>query len=466
MKEKLPGWIRKGMILLGWLAVWQLAAVLVDNSIMLVGPFEAGGALAANAVKSGFWKTIAWSVLRIAAGFMGGFCLGLTLAAGSFRYRIMAEILQPVMGLMKAVPVASFVVLLLIWWGSAFLAVAVSFLIVLPSTYISTLEGLKSTDSKMLEMAGVFHMPLRNQFFYIYRPSLKPFLDGSLKVALGMSWKSGVAAEVIGTPDFSIGEKLYLSKIYLDTAGVFAWTAVVILLSFLFEKLFMKCWQRYSDWEPRCAAGGRMLNRKREPQIKGRTGESVREDKDGVLSFINVSKRYGELVILNKVSAGWKRGEVVFLTEPSGRGKTTLLRLLAGLEMPDEGQVLGTDDVSMVFQEDRLCEGCSAVRNVELVTGNRKQARQELELLLPQDALDKPCSQLSGGMKRRVAVVRAMQAQSQAVLLDEPFTGLDEENRRRTMDYILKRRCGRTFVIATHNYEEMVMLGGKVWRPE
>lgn len=448
-KSVVSGWARKGIILLGWLAVWQVAGILVDNSIMLVGPVETAGALAANAVKAGFWKTVCWSILRIGSGFLVGFVLGLAFAAAAFRFRLVQEVLQPVMGLMKAVPVASFVVLLLIWWGSSFLAVAVSFLIVLPGTYISTLEGLKSTDRKMLEMARVFHMPLKNQFFYIYRPALKPFLDGSLKVALGMSWKSGVAAEVIGTPDFSIGEKLYLSKIYLDTAGVLAWTAVIIVLSFLFEKAVLWCWKLYSDWEPACTA----VRRKGDyPVITP--------------AFENVSKGFGGQMILESVNARWKKGGIYFLTEPSGSGKTTVLRLLAGLERPDCGQVAGTGDVSMVFQEDRLCEDYSAVRNVEMVAGSRQQARRELEKLLPCDALDKPCRQLSGGMKRRVAVVRAVMAPSGTVLFDEPFTGLDEENRCRVIQYMMEGHGGRTFFIASHQREELELTGGKTWRPE
>ena len=443
-------WVRKTIIVFGWLAVWQLAGILVDNSIMLVGPVNAAGALAASALKAEFWKTVAWSVARIGVGFLAGFCLGLGLAGLSFRFRLFQEILQPVMGLFKAVPVASFVVLLLIWWGSSFLAVAVSFLIVLPGIYISTLEGLKGTDRKMLEMAKVFHMPAFNKFFYIYRPALKPFLDGSLKVAVGMSWKSGVAAEVIGTPDYSIGERLYLSKIYLDTAGVLAWTAVIILLSWLFEKLVLKCWEIYSDWQPRCAAAA----------VSGNCKNA------GRAAFIGVSKRFGEQVILKRTDAQWEQGGIYFLTGPSGSGKTTILKLLAGLETPDEGQVEGTDEISMVFQEDRLCEAYSAVKNLEMITGNASMARKELEKLLAAEALDKPCGQLSGGMKRRVAVVRALTAASNTVLLDEPFTGLDGENRQRTVEYILENRRGRTFLIASHHREELEMTGGKEWRPE
>ena len=103
---------------------------------------------------------------------------------------------------------------------------------------------LCSYRAQMLEMARVFRLPARSRFFYIYRPALKPFLYSGMKISLGMCWKSGVAAEVIGTPDHSIGEKLYMAKIFFSTDELFAWTAAVILLSFLFEKLVFRLLRR------------------------------------------------------------------------------------------------------------------------------------------------------------------------------------------------------------------------------
>ena len=153
------------------------------------------------------------------------------------------------------------------------------------------------------------------------------------------------------------------------------------------------------------------------------------------------------------------------MTDPSGSGKTTLLRMLAGLERSDQGEILwgikeaGVDNVvsgdsmidcSMVFQEDRLCEDYSAVKNVEMVTGDRNKAIKALEQLLEPEALGKSCSQLSGGMKRRVALVRAMEAESSVVLLDEPFTGMDAVTRERAEKYIRQKKEGRILIIATH----------------
>ena len=113
------------------------------------------------------------------------------------------------------------------------------FLVVVPMVYVSTLSGLEHTDKKLLEMARVFSIPMWKRIHYIYVPALLPYLVNGCRTALGMSWKSGVAAEVIGIPEGSIGEQLYYSKLYLDTAGLFAWTFVIIVISALFERFFL-----------------------------------------------------------------------------------------------------------------------------------------------------------------------------------------------------------------------------------
>ncbi len=433
--------LRRLGIMIFWLSVWQLLAWWVDDPILLVAPAKAACALVEAAGEAGFWLTVAWSLARIGAGFALGLAAALALAGLAYRFSLLEEVLSPVITLMRAVPVASFVVLLLIWWGSVFLSVAVCFLIVLPNIYLSTLEGLKNADKGLLEMAEVFRMPFKNRFFYLYRPALKPFLSASLKLALGMCWKSGVAAEIIGTPDFSIGERLYMSKISLDTAGIFAWTAVVILLSFCFERAVLWLVQAFFVWEPACSA----------PRNGGGTGQN----NTASLCCRGLSKSYGGMEVIRGLNEIYEPGQVYYLTSPSGSGKTTLLRLMAGLDEPDEGIVEPKMRFSFAFQEDRLCEEYSAVRNVELVTGGRveqgeNRAMQALSRLLPTEALHKPCSQLSGGMKRRVALVRAMEADSECVLLDEPFTGMDADTRRKAEDYIRARQRGRIVIIATH----------------
>ena len=220
-----------------WILIWQLAAQLIDNSIFLVGPLQVAGTLIRSLPEPDFWLRIVHSWLRIAVGFTSALILGIFLGALSCRRIVIREFLGPAVQLMKSIPVASFVILTLIWMGSENLCIFISFLVVLPMIYVNTLAGLESTDPKLLEMADVFGVPFLRRIRFLYLPALLPYLVSGCRVALGMSIKSGVAAEVIGTPAWSIGKQLYLSKTWLDTSSLFAWTLVIIAVSAAFERL-------------------------------------------------------------------------------------------------------------------------------------------------------------------------------------------------------------------------------------
>ena len=436
MQNKGKIYVKKFIILLFWLGVWQILAMGVDNVLLVVTPLQALRALFIQAGQAEFWRSAFGSMWRIALGFLLGAVLALFLAAVSYRYKITEEVLRPFMVFCKAVPVAVFAVLILIWWGSSMLAVAICFLVVFPNIYLNTLEGLKSADRGLLEMAEVFRLPYGTRFFYIYRPALKPFLLSAFQLSLGMCWKSGVAAEVIGTPDHSIGGALYLAKIYLDTADLFAWTVVIVVLSVLFEKIIFYGIEVFFRWGPAC---------KRPPMPQKIAARERR-----TLCVWNLGKSFHDQWIFRHVDHEFLGGEPYVLDTPSGSGKTTFFRCLCGLERPEEGGVSGIDTFSVQFQEDRLCEDYSVVKNLEMVLGDAAQAREILVQLLPEEALEQPCRELSGGMKRRVSLVRAMEAGAQCVLLDEPFTGLDEENRKKAEAYIRQKAGERILMLATH----------------
>ncbi len=463
-RDKWNIFCRLGIILI-WLFVWQLLAMGVHSDILLVTPFKAFGALLERMAQPVFWRTVGMSLLRIGGGFLAGAFGAVLLAVLSFRFPFIRELISPLISLLKAIPVVSFVVLLLIWWGSSFLSAAICFLVVLPNVYVNALAGLKNTSHALLEMAQVFRLPFWNRFFYIYRPALRPFLYSGLNISLGMCWKSGVAAEVIGTPDFSIGEQLYMSKICLDTAGVFAWTAVIIFLSFGFEKIILFFVGKFFEWEPACKAGGfiRQGNPKQAENESMGQGKAERPARRvtavaacGQRSAGNkiicrgLCKAYENRQVLRSFNADYEPGHTYYLTWESGSGKTTLLRILCGLETPDSGKLQAEASFGMVFQEDRLCEEYSALRNVELVLGDRERAQAALSELLEPEDIERPCSQLSGGMKRRAALVRAMESDAACLLLDEPFTGMDVNTRQRAEEYIRKKAGDRVLIIATH----------------
>ncbi len=234
-----------------WLLAWQLGAMALDQPLFLVSPARVLLRLARLAGTADFWAAVAGSLLRITAGFLLGAAAGTALAALSARFRRVEELLAPAMLAVKSIPVASFIILALILFSSRNLAVLISFLMVLPVLYANVLGGIRAADRQLLEMARVFRIPPLRRIRYVYAPQVYPYLQSACASALGLSWKAGVAAEVIGMPDGSIGERLQQAKIYLNTPDLFAWTLVIVLVSLAFEKAFLAL----------LALGGRALER-------------------------------------------------------------------------------------------------------------------------------------------------------------------------------------------------------------
>ena len=211
-----------------WLAIWQLGSVILNRDSLLpllVSPVQVLVRVAQLSVTTDFWASICFSLLRIATGFL--------LAMLSARFHQVKDILAPVVLAVKTIPVASFIILVLILFSSRSLAALISFLMVLPIIYTNVLAGIEAADRQLLEMAEVFLIPVGRRIRYIYLPQVIPFFRSGCMVALGLCWKSGIAAEVIGTPS---GEHLQQAKIYLDMPDLFAWTLVIVLVSLAFEK--------------------------------------------------------------------------------------------------------------------------------------------------------------------------------------------------------------------------------------
>ena len=184
-----------------------------------------------------FWQSVGFSFVRIVTGFLLAMFLGIFLAVLAYWSKTVEILIAPVIAVVKSTPVASFIILCLIWIPSRNLSVFISFLMVLPVIYTNILEGIRQTDSKILEMAKVFQVNPGRKIRYIYVSQVLPYFLSACRLSLGMCWKAGVAAEVIGVPSGSIGEKLYNAN--LNTPDLFAWTIVIIVISFVFEKCFL-----------------------------------------------------------------------------------------------------------------------------------------------------------------------------------------------------------------------------------
>ena len=228
-----------------WLLLWQLGSFLMGQTflnghLLLPSPLSALRCLGELALTAPFWRAIGWSAARIFGGFFAACGAASLLAVPAYRFRAVRELLAPAVACMKAVPVASFIILALVWLNSRQLSFFISFLMVFPPIYLAVLTGIGQTDPQLLEMARVYHVPFSRQVRFLYLPAIAPHFRSAVSLGLGLCWKAGIAAEVIGLPDGSLGERLYMAKVYFLTAELFAWTAVIVTVSVVFEKLLLQ----------------------------------------------------------------------------------------------------------------------------------------------------------------------------------------------------------------------------------
>lgn len=240
MSPAVRKFLRTPAVLAFWLLVWALAAAAVGQELLLPSPVQAARELISLARTPDFWLTICRSVLRVLTGILSAVCLGVGLAFLTHKSAVMNALFSPVMTLVKSTPVASFIILALVWLGRSVVPVFISALMVLPVVWANVSAGLKGIDPQLLELARVYRLPRGRVLRRITWPSVLPHLRAALRSALGLGWKAGIAAEVLTVPPYSIGKRIYEAKLYLETTELFAWTAAVILVSLLIEKLLLR----------------------------------------------------------------------------------------------------------------------------------------------------------------------------------------------------------------------------------
>ena len=526
-----PGPVVRGALVVAfWVAVWQVAALAV-GPIVLAPPLRVVARLGELAPTADFWRTVGHSLLRIVLGFGAAGVAGVLGAAAAAAWRPVDALLTPAVKAVRAAPVVSFVILVLLWVGSEWLALVVAFLMVAPIVYATVLEGIRNRDRALLEMARVFRVPWRRRVLAIDGPQVLPYFVAACRAGMGLAWKAGIAAEVIGLPAGSIGERMYQAKLFLSSADLFAWTAVIVAASFATEWLVIAGlrWAerrvvsgpvvpgpvvdgpvvhgpggeagaaRVVPGEDAVGASGdglptrpdvlvRAASSRREVTVPtqavgpGGTGSSwagaAAEFFAGVrraasapgrsraeagwaaLGMRGVTKSFGEHRVVDGLDLTLEPGRVTALTGPNGVGKTTVARLLLGLEAPDAGQVRAPARRAAVFQEDRLCEGLTAVRNLEVVAGRGPHVAAALAAVgLDEESWGLPVWGLSGGQRRRVAVARALVVDADLMVLDEPFSGLDAAGRPLVAAAVAGAGAGRAVLLITHDPADVARFG-------
>ena len=220
-----------------WLAVWWLLALIVGKELLIPSPPLVVRTLLELVVTGAFWRYTALTLLRITLGLLLGIVLGMLTALLTNRLSLLHALLAPAVRVVRATPVASFIILVLLWVANGRVPVVISALVVLPVIWESTAAGLRSVDRDLLEFARAYRLTRWDTWRRIVIPSMLPQLAAAVCTAIGLAWKSGVAAEVLCLPKAAVGTQVYFSKLYLDTPALFAWTLVVVALSLTLERI-------------------------------------------------------------------------------------------------------------------------------------------------------------------------------------------------------------------------------------
>lgn len=436
MTERVKAVAAAGAVAAFWLAAWMLVAAQVAQPLILPGPGAVVVALLRLVCDAGTWAILAGSGARILGGLALAAVCGGVLAGVSSRSRAFARLVAPALSFVKATPVACVVVLLLIWLGSARVSIAAVFLMALPGVYFSLAEGLSQVN-KPLEQMFRMHGVRGWRLFCVHTwREVLPFVLSCARAVIGMGWKAGVAAELIGMAVGTVGECIYQAKLLIETADLLAWTVLVVAASWACERALVWLLQASGPvaWRAVVRTHGHGPRRR-----AGAAGDSAAAG-----LALAVGDRAPWAPALDGLVLNVPAGGRACVMGASGAGKTTLLALAAGECAP----------CSMVFQDARLVEDASALDNVLVCADARVDASSAaalLRLLVPGINVHACVAELSGGQRRRVEIARVLLCPGGAVILDEPFTGLDAAARDATAEVVLDLLDGRALLLATHD---------------
>jgi NitT/TauT family transport system permease protein len=533
--------VLKGFVVaVAWILLWQILSMAVHNGFLVPAPLQVLSRLLALVMTWDFWMIALWTIVRIVIGFSAGILLGVLLAILTVRVPVADLFLRPAQHVIKATPIASFIILALVWIRGGNIPSFIAFLMVLPIVWANVSKGIVQTDPRLLEMAMVYRFGRWKTIRHIYLHSVMPFFAAAATTSMGLAWKAGIAAEVLALPKMAIGTAIYDAKIYLETVDLFAWSLIVILISIILEKLLSAALRSIGhapavrglqDLPPedrslqvmeddarsyRTPDANRTLEEleklekleeleelevkapdaKRTPQVKvpetnrapegsgtnrtpdapetpGRNRTPGNPDEADARIFVDdISFCYKQQCVLDSFSVDLPAAGCVAFTGPSGRGKTTLFQLIAGLLQPDSGSIraegMPWPILSYVFQDDRLLPWFTVQGNIEVVMHDvprrqkQERARELLTMVGLGDDLRKYPSELSGGMKQRVNIARALAIPAQVVLLDEPFKGLDPASKQSIKALLREQKTDKLLLLITHDPEDVADLADRV----
>ncbi len=469
--------LKYGGAIVFWVMLWAAIALLVGNPILVAGPGETIETFFGSFTQPAFWSAVAQTTVRIVCVGLTSALVATVLGFVAAHFSWVRVLLAPAMQVMKSAPVACIIVIVLVAAGAVGALVSIVAFVTIPPFYVAALEAQGARNDateRVLRLAG---LSAPRVFLASTWPSMLPFFSAAAKTAIGLSWKAGITAELLCIPLGSIGAAVYGAKLTLDTPALLMWTIVVMLLGWVNEKLavaLLDATRKAPAWAARSRSA------KSELGMDGTVGYSAPSVEDAsntrttsvgqssALELDGIRFSYGDKLVLDDLCLCVNASERICLMAPTGTGKTTLISLLTAQREPHAGSISSPAHLGIVLQQNTLIESLSALQNVLLTCGNDDLANRtvsiesELEALLPEGSLHKPASELSGGTRRLTEIARALLGSSHAIILDEPFTGLDADANERACTFILKHLNGRPLLFTTHHPEDAARLEAQV----
>ena len=454
-----------------WLAIWQAAAWLTASKLLLPGPADALLALGGLIRTKKFYMDIGWTAARCIIAMALSFAAGIPAAALSYKSDTARSILSLPVGFFKAVPVMAIIIYVILLAQSDWVAVIVCFFMCFPIVYTNILEGLDAMPSEYLEVGNVYGLSRLERAKYIYALGLLPQMKAAIGLTAGLSWKSVVAAEVLSIPKYSLGYEMINAKYYLETANLFAYIFVIVVMSMAFEKV-INSGLRHIEWKG--YEGSKLKRRSRSDRTaKTKKAEAPCPAVVNTLTAENIVKTFETKSVLDDVNLIFEAGKVTAIMGPSGQGKTTLARIISGLEKADSGKILiggleaGEESrvsrTAFLFQEDRLLPWLNIYDNIAIGGGDSEGIKELADQLEIGTELWKLPAELSGGQRHRAALARTFAADAPLMILDEPFRGLDAALKDRIIDRLWERvTTGKTVILITHSAEDAERLADKI----
>ena len=456
---------KKGLILLIWIALWQVGAMLVGSRLILPSPIDTVMALFGLLRDGGFYIDAAATIGRCIIAMLLSLVLGFALAIEAYRHKTVRDILSLPISLFKTIPIMAVAIYMILLIRPDNVPILVCWIMCFPIVYTNLLTGLDSMDRSLLEMAQVYRISNRRKLRLIYIPSLYPYFSSAMSLIAGMSWKAIVTAEVLSIPKFSLGYELMNAKYYLNTDKLFAYVAAIIAISVAFEKLikYILAKMKVHNYEYSKVWKLGKTNDINDASTSDSCDAMMNDSHEIGLS--SLSKSFGDKVVLKDFDLDLEPGKVTAIMGPSGKGKTTIARILSGLETADAGEVKAPSRISYLFQEDRLLPWLNVYDNLAIVmhqneaNGRSGESDAAIHSILKTVGLDEEAwklpGELSGGMNYRVAMARAFIYDADFLIADEPFRGLDAETKETVISKLWHPGvAGKTVLLITHSEDD------------